>query len=133
MAQLNTINLLAIRDLIRRAEEANKEPDQAIRITRLSQAFQIGAEQPLFKLVIQQQLMADDVLLRLALIAEQGQRMSTVASDIQAAVDRFEAQRVALFANDRIRTLLKLYWHWLSLGAWFFLTLGFVGAIAILG
>jgi hypothetical protein len=132
MANINTINLLVIRDLIQRAEEANKEANQAKRITRLSQVFKIGADQPLFNLIVQQQLMADEVSSRLAQIEEQGGQLNAIATEIQAAVRQFEAQRAALFANDRIRSLLRLYWPWLALAAWFFTMAGFIAGFAVL-
>lgn len=133
MATINTVDRLAVRHLIQRAQEVNKEADLVIRITRVSEAFRINADQPLFNLIVQQQLMADDISSRLAQIEQQGERLRAAASDIQAAVDLFEAQRAALFATDRIRTLLRLYWPWLALAGWFFAMVGFLGGMVVRG
>lgn len=133
MATINTVDRLAVRHLIQRAQEVNKEADLVIRITRVCEAFRINADQPLFNLIVQQQLMADDISSRLAEIEQQGERLGAATSDIQAAVELFEAQRAALFANDRVRTLLGLYWPWLALAGWFFTMVGFLGGMIVRG
>lgn len=113
MATMNTANLIVIRELLDRAARASQEPRLDIRLTRLSQAFQLSAGQPIFNLVVMFQIMEADISDKLVEIRTQSERMSAVAAKLEASVVRAEEQRAALFSTDRIRSLLKQYSHWL--------------------
>lgn len=113
MATMNTANLIVIRELLDRAARASEEPRLDIRLTRLSQAFQLSAGQPIFNLVVMFQIMEADIGKKLVEIRTESERLSAVAAKLEASVDRAEEQRAAFFSTDRIRSLLKQYWHWL--------------------